>query len=417
MEEEYCPPCRSDSDLNVVSKITIVFNEKFIAFIKKLKRILAVDISGLTFTDTNRLMPIQDKIREYIYENQTEIDIDGRKKIHEKDHPNIFSIMTCIIIDDLNDYKSFQEVLDESQRFRWEVGMHASNEPNDTGYANSYAEQHFRCACNHPCQPYNMYIICNIKTGLRIAVGDECIKKTNFIEPNELKELKNLSKKNPHYIAIRRAVHVKKMSDGLLKNKKTETIESINKNYSYIGGNFGEHKEAANLYFMLENAKRKSNHRIEDFARDCCKLCLQKNIKDNIFIAKIPDNPNKNIVIKAICKTCIEYLNIRFKRKGICDDCGETHKNKSDNYCNDCRLKDYCANCNERTFLDEKGRCNDCMYFNYCKICDKVKVDKKGFACSTCYNRHAKVCESRDCNKIVVHPKYKKCYSCNFGNN
>jgi len=262
-----------------------------------------------------------------------------------------------------------------------------------------------------------MFLISNLETGMNIAVGCECITKTKFIEPYELKELEKKSKNDPHYIAIARVRHIKKMTEGLSKNKTTKTIESVNKNYSYIGGNFGEHKDVANLYFAIENAKKKSNYRIEDFVEDCCKFCLQKNIKHNIFIAKIPDNPKKDVVVKSICKTCIEHLTIKIKRKGVCDDCGETHRNKNDNYCNDCRRKGACANCDGRKFLDGKGRCGDCAYFNYCKICDKVKVDNKGFACSACYNRHAKVCESRDCNKIVVHPKYKKCYSCNFGNN
>jgi hypothetical protein len=419
MEQSCCGPGRSDnseSALNVVSKITINFNQKFKDFIKKLKRILSVDISGLIFTDTNRLMPIQNKIREYIYENQGEIDIDGGKKINEKDHPNIFAIMICVIIDELNNYKSFQEVLDESQRFRWEVGMHASNEPNDAGYANSYAEQHFRCACNHVCQPYNMYIICNVKTGLRIAVGDECIKKTKFIESDELTELKNLSKKNPHYIAIRQAVHIKKMNDGLSKKRKRETIESVSEKYSYIGGNYGDHKEIAELHFMLINSDTNSNFKIEDFQRNVCGICDQKNIKDNIFIANIPDVKNKPQRIKALCKTCIDYLNIKYKKKGVCDDCGELHKNKSDNYCDICRKKKACTNCEKRDFLDGKGRCNICHNCKWCKKCEKEIVNKEGWLCRSCYVK-APLCESPNCNKTITNLRYKTCWSCKSENN
>ena len=418
MQEGLCEPLRSDNSesvLNVVSKITTEFNERFKEFIKKLKR--NVDVEALALKDTYMLMPIQKDIREYIIENQSEFDLVDRKKITENNHPNIFAIMICVIIHSLNEYSSFQEILDESQKYRWEIGMHSSNDPNDTGYANSYGEQNFRCACNTSCSPENMFLISNLETGMNIAVGCECITKTKFIEPHELKELEKKSKNDPHYIEIARVRHIKKMNEGLSKNKTTKTIESVNKNYSYVGGNFGEHKNVANLYFAIENTKKKSNYRIEDFAVDCCKVCLQKNIKDNIFIAKIPDNPKKDVVVKAICKTCIEHLTIKIKRKGVCDDCGETHRNKNNNYCNDCRRKKCCDGCLMRKNIYCKGRCFECSFLNYCKICDKVKVDKAGFACSACYNRHAKVCESRDCNKIVVHPKYKKCYSCNFGNN
>jgi len=417
MEQSCCGPCRSDnSELNFVSKITIEFNERFKEFIKKLKIVLAVEISGLIFTDTNRLMPTQNIIREYIYKNQTEIDINGRKKINEIDYPNVFAIMICVIIDDLINYKTFQDVLDESQRFRWEVGMQASNEPNDTGYANSYADKDFRCACNHPCQPYNMYIICNVKTGLRIAVGDTCIKKTKFIEPDELKELKNLSKKDPHYTAIRRAVHIKKMSDGLSKKRKRETIESVSEKYSYIGGNFGDHKEVAELHFMLINSDTNSNFKIEDFQRNVCGICDQKNIKDNIFIANIPDVKNKPQRIKAVCKTCIDYLNIKCKKKGVCDDCGELHKNKRDNYCDICRKKKACTNCEKRDFLDGKGRCNICHNCKWCKRCEREIVNKDGWLCRSCYDK-SPLCESPNCNKTITDLRYKTCWSCKSENN
>ncbi|NDE19537.1 MAG: hypothetical protein EB000_03730, partial [Alphaproteobacteria bacterium] len=142
MAEDYCPadlsgsdgdPDASKSECNVVSRITIIYDDKFIRFIEKLKR--HIDVSALALKDTFMLMPIQKDIREYIIENQSEFDLIDRKKITENNHPNIFAIMICIIIPNLREYSSFQGILDESQKYRWEIGMQSSNEPNDTGYA------------------------------------------------------------------------------------------------------------------------------------------------------------------------------------------------------------------------------------------------------------------------------------------
>jgi len=424
MAEDYCPELLSTSisntdtsklECNVVSKITIEFNERFILFMVKLKS--QIDVNALALKDTYMLMPIQEDIRNYIIENQLEFDLVGGKKITENNHPNIFAIMICVIIQDLREYDSFQEILDESQKYRWEIGMQSSNELNDTGYENSYGEQNFRCACNKSCSPENMYLISNLETGMNIAVGCECITKTKFIEPHELTELEKKSKNDPHYIAIKRVRHIKKMNDGLSKKRKHETIESIGENFKYIGGNFGQHKHAAELYFSFENDKKKTKYTIEDFQRDVCGICDQKNIKDNILLANIPDATNKKTKIKAVCKKCIGYLdNIKFKQKGRCDDCGKEHKNKSDNYCNACRLKEECTICDERDFLDGKRRCNICRSYEWCKRCERERVNKKGWLCKPCYDS-SPLCDSPDCNTTITDLRYKTCYPCKFKNN
>ena len=135
-----------------------------------------------------------------------------------------------------------------------------------------------------------------------------------------------------------------------------------------------------------------------------------------MFISKIPDVKNKPQRIKALCKTCIEHLNIKYKKKGVCDDCGELHKNKSDNYCDTCRKKGACRNCEKRDFLDGKGRCNICQHYDYCKKCEVEKVNKKGWLCKSCYVK-APLCDSPNCNKTITDLRYKTCWSCKFENN
>lgn len=410
MAEDYCPadlsgsdgdPDASKSECNVVSRITIIYDDKFIRFIEKLKR--HIDVSALALKDTFMLMPIQKDIREYIIENQSEFDLIDRKKITENNHPNIFAIMICIIIPNLREYSSFQGILDESQKYRWEIGMQSSNEPNDTGYANSYGEQNFRCACNKSCSPENMFLISNLETGMNIATGCECITKTKFIEPGDLKELEKKSKNDPHYIAIKRARHIKKMKDGL--SKLNETIPSIKSKYSPIGGNFGEHKEAAELHFAL---KYNGEVSVSDFEVKTCDSCNERCNK-NYFISEISEDFSKTDEILSVCEHCIDELDFKIKRKGICDDCGNEHKNRSDNYCNDCRRKECCDNCLMRKNIYCKGRCFECSLLNYCKICDKAPRKQGHQFCGPCYFNCAADCES--CDK-KIHPKFKKCWNC-----
>jgi hypothetical protein len=419
MEQSCCGPGRSDtseSALNVVSKITVIYNDKLIRFIEGLKR--NVDVGALALKDTYMLMPIQKDIREYIIENQSDFDLVDRKKITENNHPNIFAIMICVIIHSLKEYSSFQEILDESQKVRWEIGMHSSNEPNDTGYANSYGEQNFRCACNKACSPENMFIISNLETGMNLATGCECITKTKFIEPHELKVLEKESKKSPHYIGFFLETHKKKMSKNLLKLK--ESWASIKEKFCYIGGNYGEHLPLAEMFFNNEYSNA-----IQDVISCNCQFC-DKKTKKLLLVVNLKKEKCEEDEILSGCDKCVKILDIKiFEKHGNCQDCGDAHKNRHNNLCNICRKKEDCEFCGERDFLScklnpktnklGKKRCKTCNEKKYCEICDTNFPSREGWnLCNICFASHAKRC---DCGKYILNPKYKKCFSCNFGNN
>jgi hypothetical protein len=393
---------------DVLSKILIIYNEKFINFIRTLKRDLDVDI--LSITDLERAMPFQQKIRDYIVFNQDKLDFSKKHTIHLNDYPNLFAIAICIIIPNLSLYKSFQEILNESHRYRMQLGLHSSS--NDDIYGTEYGGQGFKCVCGKSCSPENLFIIKNIDTDLKIFVGCDCAEKTRFINPNEIKSVQALKNNDPHYKKLmdkskmqNSQKHIEKMNINL--KKMGENVESMKQKFTFIGGNNKENRELAELYF----AEKYFDVRVEDFECEKCEICDQ-SIKYCCFLAEIKDNPEDNDTILSTCKTCTDILGKMPKNnKGICEDCGEKHRNRSTNLCNICIKKEDCSNCGKRELCDRKGRCEHCQQFNYCKNCDKIKVSSPGWFCNSCFGEKKVRCE---CGKYFNKSKYyTKCYDCN----
>ena len=393
---------------DVISKISIIYNEPFINFIKTLKTDLDVQI--LSITDLERAMPFQQQIRDYIVFNQHKIEFNKKHTIHNNDHPNLFAIAICIIIQDLSIYKSFQEILHESHKYRMVFGLHSSS--NDDIYGTEYGGQGFKCVCGKSCSPENLFLIKNIDSGLNIFVGCDCAEKTMFIEPDAISCIQKMRNSDPHYKKLMEKTkmqnsqkHVEKMKTAF--TKMGESIDSVKQKFTFIGGNNKENRALSELYF----AEKYSGARIEDFESEKCEICDQ-TIKYCCFLAEIMENPDDNDKVLSVCKTCTDILGKMPKNnKGICEDCGEKHRNRSTNLCNICIKKEDCSTCGKYELCDRKGRCEHCQQFNYCKNCDKIKVSTPGWLCNRCFGEKKVRCE---CGKYFNKSKYyTKCYDCN----
>ena len=390
-----------------LSKIRVIFNNRLRNFIKKLKR--TVDLSDLDGAQLFRVLPVQHNIRQYIVENQQEFDMSHGKRINENDHPNLYALALCVIIPDLAIYSSFQEVLDESQNNRWEIGLHATSADDIGEIANG--EQGFKCVCNHPCSPVNLFIIYNKESGMHLCIGCDCAEKTGFIEPDELRKIKSIRIDDPNYKELMGVRDEKNRKSRLSKLKRGlsnlgETIETIKRDYDYVGGTHGEHIDLFNIKYP--------HVRVEDMRENKCIGC-DFAIKKNYFIAKITELETENDEIIALCENCITVVEkMPVSRKGVCEDCGDQHRNRADNLCDGCRKKTVCVNCPNRDICDNKGRCNMCKNLNYCKLCDIIAVQTHGYSCRSCFTQYAKKC---GCGKMITNPKYKKCYNCNQSKN
>jgi len=123
------------------------------------------------------------------------------------------------------------------------------------------------------------------------------------------------------------------------------SYEEVSKNYKYSGGTKGSHSNYFDLCFVnISQPQRVSR----------C-LC-EHEIKENCYISK--DNDFSTIIILGNC--CIKKFIKSSSR--TCEICSVPHKNRSNNYCNDCKL-----------------------IFNKCKDCKKQ-----------------------------IKPKFKKCFTCNL---
>lgn len=421
----------NNSEEVFISKIRVIYDEKFKNFVKKLKEDLAEDISNLDRPVFEACLPVQEKIREYIIENQDSFNKSGSKRISENAKPDLFAIAICILIENLDNYNNFNEILKVTHEGVWSLSLFSSDDINGNTISGS-----FKCVCSQDCLPQNMYIASNSQTELNLLIGSECAKKTGFFEPEVIDKLKKERDDNPLYKKFleetekkNREIRISKLDEGLKKINLSIDIIIKNKDiFEYIGGNNGEDLENLQKYFTLASMDQKESC---DFMEDMkgvesC-VCEQK-IKNKLFVMN-----NDDADTLCLCKTCCQILNINIPKstKGYCEDCGEKHKNKKDNYCHSCRKKKNCISCGIREFCNDndlcsecskkpcktckkKGnyiydRCEECSNSNYCADCDNQKVSKKGWRCQSCFNKLKKC----SCGKIIKNLKFTNCYDCN----
>lgn len=384
-----------------LSKIRVKYNLKFIEFIKKLKRDNDSLLSFLYLNELEKILPVQQELREYIVNNQNLFELEyGLLDFGSNSHPDFFAIMICIIVPNLEEYSCFNEILQISKKGLWELNLYSS-ETQEEGFE-AYVANHFKCACNHYCGPENLYIINNIKSQLNILIGCDCATKCGFIEPSDIERAKVQREGNSKYMKFmenserkNEIKYIEEVDKWLEKNNISKEI--IEKEYKYIGGNSDEH--------LIKYNESKHTYDLEDDIDfgDECDTCKRKTTK-KILLA----NDDEFI---CICYRCCSYFGKKITKNRICDDCGSNHRNRSDNYCNICREKSLCFKCNIRKYCFN-GHCSDCLnQYNFCINCNINEVTKKGWRCKPCFNK-LKKCK---CGNIITNAKFKSCYSCKFG--
>jgi hypothetical protein len=177
--------------------------------------------------------------------------------------------------------------------------------------------------------------------------------------------------------------------------------ETVTK-YKYFGGNHNEHLTYFDnqIHTFIKNGITVGN--IEEYIRDDCDACNRKTTNKILLL----DEDNMDML--CICNRCCSKFGKMPKKKGICEDCGNKHYNRSDNYCDECRKKSNCLKCGKRNFC-YNGYCICCISkYNFCVDCNRREVSKKGLRCSACYNK-LKKCE---CGNPITKSGYKTCYLC-----
>ena len=151
------------------------------------------------------------------------------------------------------------------------------------------------------------------------------------------------------------------------------TYEEVKQDYKYSGGSKGSHRNYFDLCFSGD---------IPEKVLEC--LC-EHPIKDNCYLSK--DFDYDSILIVGNC--CIKKFIDKSSR--TCFHCDAPHKNRTMNYCNDCKeyiIRGYtkkCSSCNSLSkSLSKSNKCHRCSE-------------------GSCF----------ECNK-KIDPKFKKCYSCNL---
>lgn len=381
-----------------LSKIRVIYNSNFIDFIKKLRR--DNDLSWLCLQDLEKILPVQEELREYIVENQDLFELQyGKIDLTSNSHPDFFAIMICIIVPDLENYSNFNEILHESKKGLWDINLYSS-ETQEEG-SEAYVANNFKCACNHWCSPENLYIIHNFHSKKNILIGCDCAEKTGFIEPKQIKRMKDRREENPKYkkfMEMTERKNEQKYNEDIEKQLKKMKIsqEIIKKDYEYFGGNYSEH-----LTFFCNQIHNYTLDHISEYIKDNCETCSRKTKNKLLLI-------NQDGDYYSVCERCCSNFGKMPKKQGICEDCGEEHRNRSDNYCNECRKKSNCLKCRQRAFCCD-GHCSICISkYNFCIDCKITEVSKKGYRCKCCFNKLNK-CK---CGKPITNKKFPTCYYC-----
>ena len=118
-----------------------------------------------------------------------------------------------------------------------------------------------------------------------------------------------------------------------LKNYNLTHEDIINQNFKYCGGNTGSHHNYFKICF--KNELKKNPNWMPDFKNVC--ICGHQ-ISENCYII----NDSNRILTLGNC--CIK----RFVPKSgrTCEICGESHRNRIINKCNNCRVG-FCDKCNK----------------------------------------------------------------------
>jgi len=394
----------SYNDDEIITKTNVIYNDKFKNFIKKIKINISED--ALKSLELDDKMAIQDSIREFIVKNQNEIDMKNNNIIHAKSHRDFFCIFIALLIRDekLDDFENLNEILQYIKKNQvFQMGGYACSDAENTGSS----QTRFCCACNHDCSPERLYTIQNPDTHNSIIVGCECIKKSEIIEPRIIETVIKTLENDENYKKFKnmKKNEKKNMIEEKLEKKLKENILSFKMNYKNIGANFGDNLNMLRIELINNNYLINDiNEYIENSLLDECILC-EKNNKDKFIFKNNIDNE-----FIALCKPCCNSLEINNKKH--CIDCGESHKNRKDNYCNYCRLKSYCITCNChkicKLYNKKFNRCFDCSLLNYCKDCKENKVSCINYLCKKCLSS----CKKCKCGKSITNKKYDKCYNC-----
>lgn len=155
---------------------------------------------------------------------------------------------------------------------------------------------------------------------------------------------------------------IERFKTGLMK-KHNMKVEDLKK-YEYCGGSSGAHFK----YWVLRYGPFKEL----PLHQETC-VCYQP-IAENCFITN-----GKEYIVLGNC--CIKRFVPKCTR--TCERCGDPHKNRIIN------------------------RCNECREIGFCKKCKK-KIDEKYTLCYTCKNPNNCIDCGKSCDK-----KYKRCFTCN----
>ena len=200
----------------------------------------------------------------------------------------------------------------------------------------------------------------------------------------------------------RKEAFKKKFEENLLEKYNVRFNDL--KEWKYCGGDRDEHLRYFNLVFPCD-----CELNLNEGLCDCNHPEKESNcvcghhIEEQCYI----QNENDKTRLITLGNCCIKKFLIKSRR--TCDVCGNVHRNRKINRCNNCKNLANCKICLALFVVsDHKELCASCdSRFRLCQDC-KVQINKNQFKrCVTCqFGSKCTGC-GRSCPK-----KFKTCFSC-----
>ena len=358
--------CKDGKAVKRVNVCNILFDEKYKAFIKKMKEEF-LELMGISITcyDYEILGDIQQKYRDYVLKYKKELTLIESKKFINQEY---FAVLVSLIFDNIDNIEKFDDIFKKHKNdFTF-----THFEDNGSEEPSQIIQSH--CCCGHLVHSNNTYTLRNNTTGYRLLIGNDCILKNNILSFEELRELNNKRR-------------------------------------------FKERTKVGKCYFCGKNGKCKACKNIK-IAKD-----VFQEWKHIIFIWKHTRlfNSNKLVTLQKkrvarllkpfimkwrrvnnICKKLVNFQKKRIAR--LLKPLIIQWKRKQPKKCLKCKMVmtikkyDKCYIC----FTNDKKKCKDC----------NKAIPNDYDQCYGCKFKYK--CEL--CNSKMPTDNYKICYSCNMKN-
>lgn len=198
------------SDIDETNKTRIIFNDRLKNFIYRTKK---NNPDLLTSFEYNILLEDQKKLRNLLFENQIQININGRMTQKPESMPDYFAFM-CAYVCDLSQCNNWEDVT--QNLIKTHINSRCDISLNNVDFPDypddmDFNKKSVNCCCGQCCFPDSLTILSYPQTKLKLLIACVCIKKSKII--SNIKKIDDMKPKKYKEEALKRQNSKKKLNN------------------------------------------------------------------------------------------------------------------------------------------------------------------------------------------------------------